>query len=166
MNLKSGSKAPHIFADPDPGRHNVADPTDPNPDYCFPSFPFACSSSFLFPSPNYFSPSPITHPSFPMPSPPLIRLSLFPNQPFSFSSPHTPRSFSLKVVNFANLQTLYAKSFALISIPYFAILAQGYLSKEGRGMGGGEFQSFLCDEFFGFLFCILYYSICVCFFCL
>ena len=34
LPLKSGSVDPHIFADPDPdpGRQNLADPTDPDPD--------------------------------------------------------------------------------------------------------------------------------------
>ena len=115
----------------------------PLPFFSLPQFTF-----LLLPSPILLSPC--------LP-PPLIRLSLFPNQPFSFSSPHTPRSFSLKVVNFANLQTLYAKSFALISIPYFAILAQGYLSKEGRGMGGENFKVSFVMNFLGFcsVFCII-----------
>ena len=32
MPLGSGSVDPHIFADPDPGSQNLADPTDPDPD--------------------------------------------------------------------------------------------------------------------------------------
>ena len=31
LPLGSGSVDPHIFADPDPGSQNLADPTDPNP---------------------------------------------------------------------------------------------------------------------------------------
>ena len=26
---------PHIFADPDPGSQNLADPTDPDPKHCY-----------------------------------------------------------------------------------------------------------------------------------
>ena len=32
LPLGSGSVDPHIFADPDPGSQNLADPTDPDPD--------------------------------------------------------------------------------------------------------------------------------------
>ena len=32
LPLGSGSVDPHIFADPDPGSQNLADPTDPSPD--------------------------------------------------------------------------------------------------------------------------------------
>ena len=37
LPLGSGSVDPHIFADPDPGSQNLADPTDPDPDpkHCF-----------------------------------------------------------------------------------------------------------------------------------
>ena len=31
----SGSVDPHIFADPDPGSQNLADPKDPDPKHCF-----------------------------------------------------------------------------------------------------------------------------------
>ena len=31
LPLRSGSMDPHIFADPDPGTENLADPTDPDP---------------------------------------------------------------------------------------------------------------------------------------
>ena len=31
LPLVSGSVEPHIFADPDPGSQNLADPTDPDP---------------------------------------------------------------------------------------------------------------------------------------
>ena len=31
LPLGSGSVDPHIFADPDPGSQNLADPTDPDP---------------------------------------------------------------------------------------------------------------------------------------
>ena len=31
LPLGSGSADPHIFADPDPGSQNLADPTDPDP---------------------------------------------------------------------------------------------------------------------------------------
>ena len=31
FSLESGSVDPHIFADPDPGSQNLADPTDPDP---------------------------------------------------------------------------------------------------------------------------------------
>ena len=31
---------PHIFADPDPGSKNLADPTDPDPKHCFKLFIF------------------------------------------------------------------------------------------------------------------------------
>ena len=34
LRLRSGSVDPHIFADPDPGSQNLADPTDPNPKHC------------------------------------------------------------------------------------------------------------------------------------
>ena len=34
LPLGSGSVNPHIFADPDPGRQNLADPTDPDPKHC------------------------------------------------------------------------------------------------------------------------------------
>ena len=33
--LGSGSVDPHIFADPDQGSQNLADPTDPDPKHCF-----------------------------------------------------------------------------------------------------------------------------------
>ena len=41
LPLGSGSVDPHIFADPDPGSQNRADPTDPDPDpkHCYPSVP-------------------------------------------------------------------------------------------------------------------------------
>jgi len=32
--LGSGSVDPYIFADPDPGSQNLADPTDPDPKHC------------------------------------------------------------------------------------------------------------------------------------
>ena len=32
--LPLGSGALHIFADPDPGSQNLADPTDPDPKHC------------------------------------------------------------------------------------------------------------------------------------
>ena len=35
LPLGSGSVDPHIFADPDPGSKNLADPTDPDPKHCF-----------------------------------------------------------------------------------------------------------------------------------
>ena len=31
FTIGSGSVDPHILADPEPGSHNVADPTDPDP---------------------------------------------------------------------------------------------------------------------------------------
>ena len=31
LSLESGSVDPHIFADPDPGSQNLADPKDPDP---------------------------------------------------------------------------------------------------------------------------------------
>ena len=34
LPLGSGSVDPHIFADPDPGSQNLADPTDPDPNHC------------------------------------------------------------------------------------------------------------------------------------
>jgi hypothetical protein len=34
LPLGSGSVDPHIFADPDPGSQNLADPTDPDPKHC------------------------------------------------------------------------------------------------------------------------------------
>ena len=34
--LGSGSVDPHIFADPDPGSQNLADPTDPDPKHRIP----------------------------------------------------------------------------------------------------------------------------------
>jgi len=34
LSLGSGSVDPHIFADPDPGSQNLADPTDPDPKHC------------------------------------------------------------------------------------------------------------------------------------
>ena len=39
LPLGSGSVDPHIFADPDPGSQNLADPTDPDPKHCYPSVP-------------------------------------------------------------------------------------------------------------------------------
>ena len=36
--LPLGSVDPHIFADPDPGSQNLADPTDPDPKHCSKSF--------------------------------------------------------------------------------------------------------------------------------
>ena len=33
LSLGSGSVDPHIFADPDPGSQNHADPTDPDPEH-------------------------------------------------------------------------------------------------------------------------------------
>jgi len=35
LPLGSGSMDPHIFADPDPGSQNLADPTDPDPKHWF-----------------------------------------------------------------------------------------------------------------------------------
>ena len=35
LGFESKSVDPHIFADPDPGSQNLADPTDPNPKHCF-----------------------------------------------------------------------------------------------------------------------------------
>ena len=35
--LGSGSIDPHIFADPDAGSQNLADPTDPDPKHCIES---------------------------------------------------------------------------------------------------------------------------------
>ena len=35
LTLGSGSLDPHIFANPDSGSQNVADPTDPDPKHCF-----------------------------------------------------------------------------------------------------------------------------------
>jgi len=35
LPLGSGSVDLHIFADPDPGSQNLADPTDPDPKHCF-----------------------------------------------------------------------------------------------------------------------------------
>ena len=35
LPLRSGSVDPHIFADPDPGSQNLADPTDPDPKHWF-----------------------------------------------------------------------------------------------------------------------------------
>jgi len=34
LPIGSGSVDPHIFADPDPGSQNLADPTDPDPKHC------------------------------------------------------------------------------------------------------------------------------------
>ena len=34
LPLGSGFLDPHIFADPDPGSQNVADPTEPDPKHC------------------------------------------------------------------------------------------------------------------------------------
>jgi len=34
LPLGSRSVDPHIFADPDPGNQNLADPTDPDPEHC------------------------------------------------------------------------------------------------------------------------------------
>ena len=34
LPLGSGSVDPHIFADPDRGSQNLADPTDPDPKHC------------------------------------------------------------------------------------------------------------------------------------
>ena len=34
LPLGSRSVDPHIFADPDPGSQNLADPTDPDPKHC------------------------------------------------------------------------------------------------------------------------------------
>ena len=116
--------------------------------------------------------SPVPLPFFPLPQfsflllPSHILLSLpssLPNTSFPVSQsalflppPYPQVLLSLKVVNFANLQTLCAKSFALISIPYFAILAQGYLRKGG----GGRISKFpLWWIFLGFcfVFCIIWF---------
>ena len=35
LPLGSGSVDPHIFADPDPGSQNLADPTDPDPKHWY-----------------------------------------------------------------------------------------------------------------------------------
>ena len=37
LHLGSGAVDSHIFADPDPGSQNLADPTDPDPKHCFKS---------------------------------------------------------------------------------------------------------------------------------
>ena len=34
LPIGSGSVDPHIFADPDPGGQNLANPTDPDPKHC------------------------------------------------------------------------------------------------------------------------------------
>ena len=46
LPLGSGSVDPHIFADPDPGSQNLADPTDPDPDpkHCFEHLKYSAQS--------------------------------------------------------------------------------------------------------------------------
>ena len=38
---------PHIFADPDPGSQNLADPTDPDPKHCLKRIQFLNLVSYM-----------------------------------------------------------------------------------------------------------------------